>query len=582
VTDFNALRVTVGRRAITVVELDLDFCQNAYGVAPCTAAVGTTGSQKCFNTFKTCQDQANYDRGSKTYRFCSNNAFLPIGENIFPCITSVDIAPTVLDPKGFSVSASATVTMQDFPHHDRGVDPYVADRAYEPFDQGTFFGKLRARNPYLINRVMRVKTGYVADNRTIYTTSRTYFIDHMEGPDANGRVRIIGKDILRFADAEKAQSPVQSDGTLSGDINNSVTSLTLTPSGVGANYPASGIVRVGDELISYSSKTSDTLNGLTRGAHGTAASAHDADDKVQLCIRYDAASIPVILHDLLTTYAKIDGSYIPLSEWVTEASTWLGSLTSTVILSEPEGVKSLINEILESTGCALWWDEEAAQLRFKVIVPFKADNQVPALNEQQHVIAGSLKVKDLESERVSRVAVYYGMTSPIASIEKESMKNVAVTVSADTESANAYNLPITREIVSRWISELIPAQELGDRLIKRYAETPRQVTLRLDAKDATITTGDLADLSSRLILDPSGNNNPLRYIVLQKREVEVGHSYEYTMLQVSTTASARVYNWAAPTVADWSAATNEEKAAYLYWSDDDGLMPDLTPGPTWS
>jgi hypothetical protein len=52
---FDTLRVKVGRRPITIVEVDLDFCQNTYGLAPCTAAIGTTGTVKCFNTFKSCQ-----------------------------------------------------------------------------------------------------------------------------------------------------------------------------------------------------------------------------------------------------------------------------------------------------------------------------------------------------------------------------------------------------------------------------------------------------------------------------------------------------------------------------------------------
>lgn len=578
---FDTIRVKAGRNLITVVEIDLDFCQNTYGVSPCTAAVGTTGSQKCFNTFKTCQDQPNYNRGTKTYKFCSDTSFLPIGENIFPCIKSLNIAPTQLDPKGFSVSASVTVMFQDFPHHDRGVDPYIAERAYTP--QGSFFGKLRARNPYLIYRTLRVKTGYVDSDRTIYTQTRTYFIDHMEGPDANGQVKIVAKDVLRFADAEKAQAPVQSDGSLSADITNSVTSLTLTPTGVGDTYPTSGIIRIDDELISYSSKSGDILSGLTRGSFSTTADTHSASAGVQICIRYNAQTIPYIINDLLVNYAKIDSSFIPLSDWEAEALLWLGSLTSAdVILSTPAGVIDLINEILDSTGCALWWDEEDALERFKVIVPFKADNAVPQLNDAQHIIQGSVTVEDLEDERISRVVVYFTPTSAIVDPDKSTMKNVAVTVDADAESPNAYNVPITREIVSRWLPELIYAQQLGQRLLKRYAETPRQVTFNVDAKDATLRTGDLVDLNTRLIVDSTGANNIMRYIVTQKSDVEPGHSYQYVALQVSTTASGRVYDWADGTVADWTSATDTEKQKYLYWSDAGGLMPDLAPGPTWS
>ena len=48
------------RRWLTFVEIDVSICSLTYGVAPCTAAVGVTGAQKCFNTLGSCQDRANY------------------------------------------------------------------------------------------------------------------------------------------------------------------------------------------------------------------------------------------------------------------------------------------------------------------------------------------------------------------------------------------------------------------------------------------------------------------------------------------------------------------------------------------
>lgn len=579
-TTFDTLRVKVGRRPITVVELDLDFCSNTYGTAPCTAELDLTGTQKCFNTFKSCQDQNNFVKETKTYKFCTDNSFLPIGENIFPCIKDIDIAPTQLNPRGFSVSASVTVTMFDFPHHDRGIDPYIDDRDYTARDQGSFFGKLRSRNPYLINRVMRVKTGYVDNDRTIYTQSRTYFIDRMEGPDANGLVRIIGKDILRFAEAEKAQAPETSQGLLSAGITNSAVSLTLVPAGIGSDYPTSGTVRIGDELIDYSGKSGDQLTGLTRARDGTAADAHDADDLVQLCVRYSAATIPDILYDLLVNYAGIDSSYIPLTDWETEADTWLGSFTSSVVLSDPTGVKDVVEEILESTGCALWWDEIDAELKFRVIVPFVPDGEVASLNETLNILANSLTVKDLEKERVSRVVLYFNPISQIASLDRKNFLNVEIVIDATSESTNAYGSAATREIFSRWVPTSAFAGEVGARLVARYYESPREITFRVDAKDATLKTGSLVDVTSRLLQRFDGTNGAVRFIVTEFREVEGSTHYEYKCLQVSANAGGRAFLIAADAQADWTSATDEEKETFMFISNDGGFMSDLAAGGT--
>lgn len=573
---FDTLRSKVGRRPLTVVELDLDFCQNTYGTAPCTASVGVTGSQKCFNCFASCQDTANYNKGVKTYSFCSDVGLLPIGQNIFPCVTDVDIAPTQLDPKGFSVSASVTVTMRDFPHHDRGIDPYYATRTYSP--QGTFFGKLRARNPYLVNRVMRVKEGYVDDDRTIYTRSRTYFIDHIEGPDADGTVKVVGKDILRFADTEKATAPVLSTGSLSANITAVATTLTLSPSGVGATYPTSGTIRIGDELMTYTSRSSDTISGITRATDGTTASTHSAGDTAQQCLRYTAASVPFILNDLMTNYAGISAAYIPYSDWLTEAGLWISTYTSSVVISEPTGVRDLIEEVQNSFGVSVWWDEVGAQIRFKVLVPAIVSGTIPSLNETANILKGTLEIQDNEKDRVSRVYLYYGLNSAIADVDKKNFSNVSVVVDGTGESINAYNVPLTFEILSRWVGSDQVADEVCSRFIARYKVTPRQITFQLDAKDATLNTGDLVDIHSRLIQDATGKMALSRCIVLEASPKEVGSTYEYVALQVSQTAStaALITPDSEP---DWISASDADKAKYMFISDNSGKMSDLTDGP---
>ena len=64
-------QLVMGRQPFQYVEIDLDYCANTAGVAPCTAS--QTGDAKCFNTYATCNDTANFNLTTKTYRFCSPN-----------------------------------------------------------------------------------------------------------------------------------------------------------------------------------------------------------------------------------------------------------------------------------------------------------------------------------------------------------------------------------------------------------------------------------------------------------------------------------------------------------------------------
>ncbi|MEE8543234.1 MAG: hypothetical protein V3S94_05190, partial [Gammaproteobacteria bacterium] len=60
-SQFASVNPPVLEEPIVVIELEQDQCRLLYGVSPCTAALGTTGTRKCYNTRSTCQDRENYD-----------------------------------------------------------------------------------------------------------------------------------------------------------------------------------------------------------------------------------------------------------------------------------------------------------------------------------------------------------------------------------------------------------------------------------------------------------------------------------------------------------------------------------------
>ena len=165
------------REPLVWVEVDVDQCQLTYGLGLCTALLGTTGLTKCFNTFKTCQDKLNYDLGSLTYKFYMPQSNLPKEAGVFPCLTSVsesvgevNIAGTNTDVKGLGKREKITFNCKDFPYGDQYTDKYASERVsgaaqssgvgYDPYERGTFFGKLRARWPYYAGRACRVNEAY--------------------------------------------------------------------------------------------------------------------------------------------------------------------------------------------------------------------------------------------------------------------------------------------------------------------------------------------------------------------------------------------------------------------------------------
>ena len=79
----------LGRKPVTLFEVDIPYCTRTYGVAPCAAVLGTTRQAKCFNSLATCQDPDNYDEGVKVVTFAYNQDGNPDIPGIFPALQPV-------------------------------------------------------------------------------------------------------------------------------------------------------------------------------------------------------------------------------------------------------------------------------------------------------------------------------------------------------------------------------------------------------------------------------------------------------------------------------------------------------------
>ena len=357
---YDSERVLVGREPLAVCDITVDSCSLTYGVAPCTAS-GASGSE-CYNTRFTTQDADNYTKTTKTYRFCESRYQPKPGEQMYPALESWKVAPTKLTPgKGLGHRSSVTLTFRDFPHHDRGVDPYVANRSYTPEDQGTFFGKWIARNGYYQNRPLKIRRGYVSSSGLDLTgfSDHLYLIDRVEGPDANGVVRIVAKDVLKLVDDKKAQAPAASSGVLSADITAGQTTLVLDDS---TGYPSSGHVRIGSEIMSYTAGSAfssafstafgpgDTTLSVTRAQRGTTGKAHKSGDSVQLCVTYDSTTINNavdVAFDLIDTYSEVDtDSYIDFGDDV----TYTANSTTDILTATGHGFATNDEVYTSSTG----------------------------------------------------------------------------------------------------------------------------------------------------------------------------------------------------------------------------------------
>lgn len=576
---------TSGRQPVQIIELDQDFCNLTYGTSPCTAAIGVTGSDRCFNTRATCQDSPNYDRGSKTLRFVKPLTYIPADEYMIPSLVSVSTSPTIIniangsnDQKPLGVRATLTATFMDFPHSDRVVDKYRTQRSYDPLDKSTFWAKWLARNPYYQNRTIRVLDGYIGQALGDMV-SRTYLIDSISGPDANGRVTLKAKDVLALADDKKAQFPLPSTGELIVDIDETVSTIRVTGADA-SDYLVPGIIRIGDELIPYTgistiSGTEINFTGCTRGALNTDASSHESKDRVQRCADFQEANCVDIANELLLVGAGIDPSYIDYTEWYEERDQWLPQFNMSTILSEPTGVTELLGELTEQCLFYIWWDERIQKIRLRAVRPV---TETPGkFNDEQNIIAGSSVITQAPKERLSQVWIFWNRINQTESLDEEgNYRRVQINADLDKESDNQYGEQVIRKIYSRWIINDGQAINLGTRMLARYSDNPVYFTCSVDAKDRSNWTGDIIDVTHRNIVDSFGDEIETRYQIISAEEVDSGHLTKYKMIKFEF--AGRFAFIMVETAPDFTSATEEEKASGCWIADDDGLMSDGSAG----
>ncbi|KRR16861.1 hypothetical protein [Bradyrhizobium retamae] len=421
--------------ALTYVEIDIPFCALSYGVAPCTASIPATGADKCYNSKVTCQDRANFSETFVTLRFAKAAAYLPTDIDAIPSIVAVEFSPGTIKPgESLGERSTLTVTFKDGLHPDTGpgYDKYRAERDYDPVAQGTYWGKFRARQPYLRGLKMRLIQGYLGQSLADMET-RHFFAESYTGPTMAGTFMIEAKDIFKQLDGDRAMAPEMSNGFLLADIDNNDMAFTLSPAGIGnAEYETSGYLAIGGKEIVSFTRSGDAVTITGRARFNTEAQAHKAQDRVQTVLYIFGEDVSNILKMLWEDYAGVSEDYIPIDEWLTETEGFLGTVY-TAVIAEPTPVRKLSDELIEQAALCVWWDDLTALVRLTVLRAISTDAAL--FDEHNRRKDTALSVREQPEKRLSQVWTYYAQINPLKALDDlDNYRSTAVTIDGEAET----------------------------------------------------------------------------------------------------------------------------------------------------
>jgi len=527
---------------ITIIELDMDYCANTFGVAPCMAALGGNVTRKCFNTFYTCADQQNFNRDSLTYKFTQARSGFPKSETTFPCLIDVSGASAHVNIAGAddrleSLGKRATIsaTFVDFPYHDRFADKYQSERisgtaqlsgvGYNPRDVGTFWTRFKARNPNYAGRPMRKIDGFLTDGVLTVEKVRHYVITDIKGPDTSGRITIDGRDVLKLAEDDRAVAPKPSRGKLLNDVTIEVgQSFTLNPAGIGVEYPESGFAAIGSELVAFT-RSGDVVTLTQRGLSGTTARAHKVNDSFQVSFSPRNQRIDVVIRDLLLL-AGIDPAFIPFTDWEQEVDRWAGTLFLTADIMKPEGVSKLIGE-LSVLGVSIWWDEIAQKIKLQVNRPVDL-NAIVELNDNVNIIKA--ESQDRADDRITEILFNTVQIDPSRGMSQDNFLRGQYIFSALEKMPEAFGDTRIKTINCRWLNQGADSvvRIICLRLLDRFRLAPIRYSVTVDYRD-DLSLVDVVQLESYIATDASGNLQPQLAQVIMREDDIPGHRVNLTL-----------------------------------------------------
>ena len=548
------------QRPIEVVEILQPLCSREFGVAPCTA----TGD-KCWKTDRTCKAIPALDLSrTMSLRFVPDDVYewqdnainleTESGGDLLateadetflidyyfqpalalPALVGYQTAPTVLnvasgskDKSPLGYRAVCQVRIKDFPWNDVGTDPYISTRSYDPTQQGSFWTKWLARNPFHVGYTLNIYEGLIGQPLSAMT-KREYVIEKIDfGKDG---VAITAKDVLRKVTDTAITAPYVSTGELAADITDTDTSL-LIAGALLTDYPATGFVRVDDELIQFAERyVSESgnvyLGTLTRAIGGTTAATHKANARVQRVIRYDAAPFHEILYDLFVTWGGIPARYIDFDAWTAEKLTYRPDYNFSAYIVEPTKIDDLAGEVCLQALANVWWDERIQQIVLKAVKPEPAPY---LLTDEDAIVAGSFSISELPEQRASQVHVYYLQRTPIPAVtEKTNYSRVSVYIDVDKQRQYGGE-PQIRELYCRFLASQALANVLAQSYLDRFSDVRKEVTFELAAKDAeNLWTGSVVEISHFLDVDFTGAPRSGQWLITSAEVARNGLSYRFT------------------------------------------------------
>lgn len=474
---------------------------------PVITGACTINGNPGYGTPLTCVDQSEtYTPVDYIYKFSDANLILD-ESGIFRCVKSVsETTPKLKAGNGVASRATATIQLADFigdPNPDclAITDPTSGNPAI--LNQGTFFGKLKARN-IITNKYVNVKYYKRDESGDSLVSTHNYIATDLKQGNA-GNWSLICKDILYKADDTKSQFPKINNNSLNGSVprGNGGSGHIIDINGDLSEWDATKHVAiVGDEIMLVTAVNATSLT-VTRGDTITLGSRtitnnrteHDNGDEVFRGRKFVNADLYDVIEAVFLD-AGLLPSQIDTVGMQADLDVWLDSVAGDIdcIFYEPSETASVLDKICQTFLLDIWTDTSAGKVTLKATSPW--DNPTAKLVDGIEIIYNTMKVDEPESLQYSRAFIQYDKRRLTSNDDDVNFTRGSLAFNGDYEGDLFYGEEKVKRlpksiILSNKNSNIDSAQLTVNRYAQRFSYRPKMFKFDIEEQNLNFNLADV-------------------------------------------------------------------------------------------
>lgn len=525
---FEQSRGLFNQTHFSVIEIDL----------PVVEGTCTVGGVDGFGTPLSCDQASN---ATRTYKFTGIDAPLNMTESgILRLVKKISETPAKLNiDKGLASRGTGTITFIDDTNKDPNPDAPAVTQ--EVIAQGTFFGKLNARNE-LTNKALRIKNYRVEADGTvdlINGAETRYYIIESVSTNKKDEWSFKFKDELSKINIGDSVWPLPLEGSLRADINDTITTILVDAN---VTYLVGDVIRSSDELmkitgVSNIGTASASITVQTRGTNivytnqltRTSKDEHSEDDELFVCDVSDNERIDDLLERILLDVG-IDPLFIPKADWIAEIDEWHPTTRVNTIWIESKPTADILKETLTNFMIDMWFDPVDREVKISAISVWK--ESTASLSEGNEIEFESVTKKRNENLRSTRARVVYNKPFLTGDEEVTSYSKASIFKRESLEQPDIFGEPKTKEFEFTNVLEKDSADLLVNRWVNRFID-PFDYSFKVPERKRSFKTGDIVDTSVFADVGFDGlqdTGNRVQVLSVKPNYTNIGRDYTISAL----------------------------------------------------